>query len=161
MSIDDEISALEMRRDKCLADIDSRVVQIVDQTRSALSITRLVQRFPFAAVGAALSAGLLASRSPRKIFGFTAHMVRLAIAAGRQRKEPPPPKAERPPARDAVPKSETSTAGKFWQNAIPLVEVAAPIILERLPWAKIRHSIQSRTHRPADGVRHPPTDDSE
>ncbi len=148
MSIDDEITALEQRRDKCLADIDGRVDRLIHHTKSALSITHLVQRFPFAAVGAALSAGLLASGSPKKIWVFLSHILRSSIAANRHSKPSAAAKSEAAPSQQNTADEHKGGAGSIWRRVAPVVQTAAPMILERIPWAKIRQSIQSRTNRP-------------
>lgn len=151
MSIDDEISALEQRRDKCLADIDGRVHRLIRDTKSALSITHLVQRFPFVAVGAALSAGLLASGSPKKILVFALHLLRSSIAVNRRSKESVAPKSEDIPSSQKTANDQKPEGDSIWHRFAPVVQTAAPMILERIPWAKIRQSIQSRANRP---VRH-------
>jgi|GEM_PF-2831780 hypothetical protein len=142
MSIDDEISALEQRRDKCLANIDSRVDSLVSSAKSAMSVTHLVQKFPFAAVGAALSAGLLASGSSRKVWVIASHLFRSSTARN-QRPGNLPPNADAASTPD-VPEAKKGDGGKLWQKAAPLLRAAAPIILERIPWSKIGHSLRSR-----------------
>ncbi len=148
MSIDDEISALEQRRDKCLADIDGRFDRLIHDTKSALSITHLVQRFPFAAVGAAMSAGLLASGSPKKIWVFASHFLRSSIAASRHSKVPVAPKPDGTKSHQQTANEHKGGASSIWRRVAPVVQTATPMILERIPWAKIRQSIQSRINRP-------------
>lgn len=159
MSIDDEIAELERRRDVCLSAVDDRVQRMVHDTKESLSITNLVRRFPFAALGAALSAGLLASGSQKKIWAILSRLV--PSAAGRHSSESGgPQKVDSAPSAEAYvrPENPASPGGGFWHRVAPVAQAAVPLLLERVPWSQIRQSIKSRLKpRPdADDDAHPP-----
>ncbi|MGC8560333.1 MAG: hypothetical protein ACP5O1_06595 [Phycisphaerae bacterium] len=157
MSIDDEIASLESRRDACLSAIDNRVEKVIHDTRETLSITNFVRRFPYAAIGAAVSAGLLASGSQKKIWVMLSRLVGSAVRQRHAAADASPAETPSPPQPAASDKNSTSHRDGFWQHVAPMAQAAVPLLLERVPWGKIRQSIKARSRRPADSANESPS----
>ena len=157
MSIDDEIASLESRRDACLSAIDGRVEKVIHDTRETLSITNFVRRFPYAAIGAAVSAGLLASGSQKKIWVMLSRLVGSAVRHRHAVADAPPVETPAPPQPPVSDKKSTSQGDGFWQHVAPVAQAAVPLLLERVPWGKIRQSIKSRIKRPAGSEHETPS----
>ncbi len=160
MTLDEEIADLEKRRDACLASMDERVDKLTEELKSAFSISAWVKRFPAAAVGAALVAGVAVAGPRKHLFAAASHVVRRAMHKGRAPVQPHAgpvaPHENAGHASPPGPPQKPGGIGGLWEKALPMAEVAIPLLLERVPWGRLSAGIKAKLHGAKKPSAEPP-----